>query len=108
MDNIWSIKNDNLDDLYLNKLKTIGSEKFRNEILCVVPAPEMIEKQERAFNALLAYERNCQKHEAKYIDPRMAKIPKGEHMSDFAMKYGTTVKEMKEHWRQVEHVLNNE
>jgi len=71
------------------------------------PSAEMIEKQERAFNAALAYEKNCLKHEAKCIDPRMAKIPKGEHMSDFAMRYGTTVKEMKDQWRQVESALAN-
>jgi len=71
------------------------------------PSVEMIKKQERAYNALLAYEKNCLKHEAKYINPQMAKIPKGERMNDFAMRYGTTIKEMKDQWRQVESALAN-
>ncbi len=72
------------------------------------PSKECIEAQERAFNAALAYEKNCiEKYD--YIDNRPSRPPKkGETMSDFAFKYGTTVKEMKNQWRQVERALANE
>jgi hypothetical protein len=81
-------------------------EEFESQYL-QKPSAEMIAKQERAYNALLAYEKNCLKYEAKYIDPRMAKIPKGEMMGDFAMRYGTTIKEMKDQWQHVESALAN-
>ena len=69
---------------------------------------EFLEAQERAFNAALAYEKNCiAKYD--YIDNRPSRPPKkGERMEDFAFKYGTTVKEMKNQWRQVERALTNE
>lgn len=57
---------------------------------------EVIDKCDRAFNARMAYERNCI---AKYDYPdwmcKPSKPPvKGERIEDFAYKYGTTVKEM--------------
>lgn len=73
----------------------------------IKPSATATAAQERAFNALLAYELNCCRHEARYLDPRMAKIPKGERMDDFAMRYGTTVWEMKKEWRHVEEELGN-
>lgn len=72
------------------------------------PNDEWIETQERAFNAALAYEKNCiAKYD--YVDMRPSRPPKkGEKMEDFAFKYGTTKEEMKNQWRQVERVLTNE
>jgi hypothetical protein len=68
---------------------------------------ELIEAQERAFNAALAYEKNCiAKYD--YVDMRPSRPPKkGERMEDFAFRYGTTVKEMKKQWRQVKRALEN-
>ena len=102
--NKWKPK---LQDGKLPIHNVISREEFETQYL-QKPSKEMIAKQERAFNALLAYEKNCLKHEAKCIDPQMAKIPKGEQMSDFAMIYGTTIKEMKDQWRQVEYTLSND
>ena len=65
------------------------------------------EKSERAFQSLLAYEKNCI---AKYDSPdnRPSKPPiKGERMSDYAERYGTTIEEMKSHWKSVEYALAN-
>lgn len=66
------------------------------------------EKQKRAFDALLAYERNCLKYEAKHPQHLQyrVRIPRGERMSDFAMRFGTTVKEMKKHWLAVERTID--
>ena len=72
------------------------------------PSKECIEAQDRAFNAALAYEKNCiEKYD--YVDMKQS-LPqkKGETMQDFASRYGTTVKEMKNQWRQVERALANE
>lgn len=65
------------------------------------------EKSERAFQALLAYEKNCiAKYD--YPDNRPSKPPiKGERMSDYAERYGTTIEEMKSHWKGVEYALAN-
>lgn len=59
---------------------------------------------DKAFEAALAYEKNCR---AKYdrFNKTSLPIPKGEQMIDFAMYFGTTVKEMKECEFQVEAVL---
>ena len=105
-DNIWKPKNEDGKLPIHGVISRFEREKWEAAYL-QKPSAEMIEKQERAYNALLAYEKNCLKHEAKYIDPRMAKIPKGEQMGDFAMRYGTTIKEMKDQWRQVESALAN-
>lgn len=105
-DNIWKPKNEDGKLLIHGAISRFEREKWEAAYL-QKPSAEMIEKQERAYNALLAYEKNCLKHEAKYINPQMAKIPKGERMNDFAMRYGTTIKEMKHQWRQVESALAN-
>jgi hypothetical protein len=69
-------------------------------------AIELVEKivYQKAFDAALAYEKNCR---AKYDrwNQTSLPIPKGEQMIDFAMKYGTTVKEMKNCEFQVEQIL---
>lgn len=74
------------------------------------PSKESIEKYERAFNARLAYEKNCI---AKYDYPDFMHLPsrppkKGETMRDFAMKYNTTIEEMKDCELQVDRALENE
>lgn len=58
---------------------------------------ETVAAYERAFKARLEYEKNCM---AKYDYPkwtgRPSKTPiKGERIHDFAIRYNTTVKEMK-------------
>ena len=83
------------------------NKEFRDKYFAE-PSKEWIESQERAFNAALAYEKNCiAKYD--YVDMRPSRPPKkGERMEDFACRYGTTVKEMKNQWRQVERALANE
>jgi hypothetical protein len=106
-ENIWNIKNKNGKLPKHSVISRLEREEWEAAYL-KKPSAEMIKKQERAYNALLDYEKNFLKHEAKYINPQMAKIPKGERMGDFAMRYGTTIKEMKNQWRQVESALANE
>lgn len=83
-------------------------EEFRNLLLDDQIANKVLrEKSERAFQSLLAYEKNCI---AKYDSPdnRPGKPPiKGERMSDYAERYGTTIEEMKSHWKSVEYALAN-
>lgn len=62
---------------------------------------------ERAFQALLEYEKNC-KAKYDYPDHRPSRpIPRGEWMIDFAVKHGTTIKEMKKYESEVDKILNN-
>jgi hypothetical protein len=80
--------------------------KFKTQYL-VTPSRGSIERYQRAFNAALAYEKNCI---AKYDYPDWMNKPskppkKGERMEDYAAKYGTTIKEMKDQWRNVERAL---
>lgn len=62
--------------------------------------------QSPAFIARLEYEKNCI---AKYDRPNRPSIaiPEGERMSDFAYKFGCTVKEMKDVLPEVERFLGN-
>jgi len=85
----------------------MDNKEFRDKYF-VEPSKEWVEAQERAFNAALAYEKNCiAKYD--YVDMRSSRPPKrGETMQDFAFKYGTTVNEMKNQRRQVESALANE
>lgn len=85
----------------------MNSQEFKDAYF-LKPCKEMVEKQERAFNAALAYEKNCVlKYD--YIDNRPSRLPsKGERIGDFAYRYGTTVEGMKNQWRQVEHVMKME
>jgi len=59
------------------------------------------QRHNRAFDARLAYEKNCI---AKYDSPvgapqRPSRPPKkGDKMSDYAMRYGTSEKEMKDYY----------
>jgi hypothetical protein len=104
--NIWKPKNEDVK-LPIHDVRSHFEYDEFESLYLQKPSAEMIEKQERAYNALLAYEKNCIRHEVKYINPQMVKIPKGERMNDFAMRYGTTIKEMKEQWREVEYALEN-
>jgi len=69
------------------------TQKDFQEIYCE-PSQEAIEKQQRAFNAMLAYERNCIQ---KYDRENLPSLPpkQGENMKDFAAKFDTTVEEMR-------------
>lgn len=89
-----------------DKNAVISRSSFLNEYYSQ-PTQEEINKIERAFQALLAYEKNCiAKYD--YPDNRPSKPPiKGERMSDYAERYGTTIEEMKRHWRGVEYALEN-
>ena len=65
---------------------------------------------ERAFEAALAYERNCI---AKYDYPdwmRKQSRPQaeGDSMSDYAERFGVTVRQMKDCEQEVEWVLKQE
>lgn len=63
-------------------------------------------ESEKAFNALLEYEINCQmKVDRPFELP--SKTPKrGERMEDFACWHGTTVKKMKNSWKAVEECIS--
>ena len=82
-------------------------EEFENQYLAK-PSKESIDKYERAFEARLAYEKNCI---AKYDYPEWNKPSrppkKGETMRCFAIRYQTTIKEMKDCEMAVEHALDN-
>jgi len=64
----------------------------------------MVEGRGEAFNARLAYERNCM---AKYDRPnRPSKTPpSGERMQDYAEMYGCTLEEMKRVLPEVERFI---
>ena len=88
----------------------MDKREFEEEYLVITPTKKSIKKYERAFNARLAYEKNCI---AKYDYPdwmcKPSKPPiKGERMIDFAMKYNTTIEEMKACELQVDRTLANE
>ncbi len=92
----------------LHKHSVISRSSFFDEMYGK-PSQESIDKYERAFNARLAYEKNCI---AKYDCPdwmhKPSKIPiKGERMEDFACRFGTTIQEMKDVEMQVERALQN-
>jgi len=99
---IWAVKPS------LNIAGVISRSSFFDEIMSK-PSQESIDKYERAFNARLAYEKNCI---AKYDYPDWMKKPskppiKGERMEDFACRFGTTIQEMKDVEMQVERALQN-
>lgn len=85
-------------------------KEFIEQVFYMIPSKEQLEKDKKAFEALLAYEKNCI---AKYDYPdwmgKPSKPPiKGERMEDFAFKFGTTIEEMKLQWRLVEYYLKND
>lgn len=71
----------------MEKLNRMNKSEFEAKYLAIVPTKESIEKHERAFNAMMAYEKNCiAKYD--YPDNRPSKPPiNGERMVDFACKY---------------------
>jgi hypothetical protein len=83
-------------------------KKDKTSIWEVKPSQESIDKYERAYQARLAYEKNCiAKYD--YPDHRPSKPPIiGERMEDFACKFGTTIQEMKDVEIQVELALQND
>ena len=97
---IWEVKPS------LNIAGVISRSSFLDEIMGK-PSQESIEKYERAFNARLAYEKNCiAKYD--YPDNRPSRPPKkGDTMLDYAFRFGTTIEEMKECLPAVEHALQN-
>ena len=74
------------------------------------PSKESIEKYERAFEARLAYEKNCiDKYDYPDWMMKTSRPPKkGERMIDFAMRFNTTIEEMKACLPQVKRSLANE
>jgi hypothetical protein len=67
-------------------------------------------RYQRAFEARLAYERNCI---AKYDYPDFMQKPsrpqkRGDTMLDYAMRYDVSIKDMKDCERQVDYFLKNE
>jgi hypothetical protein len=63
---------------------------------------DFIDHNNNACLALFAYEENSKQFDRQTAPGNPVFIPAGSRMSDFASRYGTTVKEMKEHWRCVE------
>ncbi len=76
-----------------------------SEVYRAKPNKEWVELQERSHTALLKYEISCiLKYDRPF--PQPSRVPKkGDRMVDFAQKYGTTIQEMKKHWRSVEYEL---
>lgn len=75
--------------------------KFFYDTYYSEPSEEFLEKQKSAFDAAIAYEENCiTKYDHPFLPSRTPK--KGETMSDFAFKFGTTIEEMKNQWKQVD------
>lgn len=105
--NIWKLKNEDGKLPIHGFTNRLEREAFEEQYLNKL-SKESIEKHERAFNARLAYEKNCI---AKYDYPdwmKPSRPPKmGENMSNFAMRYGTTIKEMKDVLPAVERALEN-
>jgi hypothetical protein len=94
--------------LPLSRTADISRSSFFDEVNSK-PSQESIDKYERAFQARLAYEKNCI---AKYDFPdgmMMPSLPpkEGERMYDYAMRFGTTIEEMKECLPAVERALQN-
>lgn len=107
-DNIWKPKNEDGKLPIHGVINRFERGEFERQYLAT-PSKESIEKHERAFNARLAYEKNCI---AKYDYPdwmmKPSKPPiKGERMEDYACRYGTTIKEMKDVLPAVERGLAN-
>lgn len=87
----------------LIRFRNLDNEAFKREYLNE-PSKEEKEKHQRAYQAMLAYELNC---EQKYDRPNRPSlpIPKEESIGAFAAKHKTTVKEMKAYDRMVERAI---
>jgi len=71
---------------------------FRQKYLNLEPIPH----DDIACKALEEYESECKKIEAGCPLGHFVPFNFSKLMSDTALKYGTTVKEMKKHWRCIE------
>ena len=91
----------------MKKTKDVMSSQDFKDLYLNTPSVEQLEKQGKAFQALLAYETNCRN---KYDRENKPSLPpkKGETMLDFANKFETTVEEMKQCWREVEQELSRQ
>ena len=87
-------------------ISRLSREEFENEYLCK-PSAEDLDRHKRAFDALLAYEKNCiLKYD--YPDNIPSRPPKkSERMEDYARTFGVEIKDMKACWREVERALEN-
>ncbi len=79
-------------------------ENYLREILGS-PSIDSLIAEKRAFDAALAYEKNCRMKYDHPLFPSRNPI-KGERISDFAEKFQTTVNEMKLQWKAVEFTLD--
>ncbi len=68
---------------------------------------EFIDNSKNAFDALLAYEINCMKYESQFPKhlEHLARIPHDERMKDFALKFNTTITEMRNQRNAVDNHL---
>ena len=103
--NIWNPKDKNGKLPIQGVTNRLERGEFMKQYLCE-PTQEDKEVYERAFAARLAYERRCA---WKYDRTNRSSLPvkKGDRMEDFAVKYGTTVKEMKDCEMAVERAMAN-
>lgn len=91
------------------KKKIEMSDREFHDLIYNKSSQESIDRYERAFEARLAYEKNCI---AKYDYPNWMCKPsrpskKGETMLDYAIRFNTTVEEMKKCEREVDRFLEN-
>lgn len=81
-----------------------------SEISAKAYLEKLQKKGQKAFDARLAYEKNCiEKYDyPKYTGRPSQPPPKGERMEDYAMLHNTTVREMKEVELQVDEELRRQ
>lgn len=78
----------------------------RDEYNSYKPSKETVEKNKRAYDAMMAYEKNCMSKYDRTGKPSL--MPqKGDTMLDFAGRYGTTISEMKKALPEVEYNLES-
>lgn len=63
--------------------------------------------RQRAFMAQLAYERNYERYERKYLPHQQyrARIPWDERQTEYARRYGVSRDHMKDSWREVKNEM---
>lgn len=99
------MKRDVQDTIWHVLVSTLGTQRAVDTDLKFDNVQKTVDQ--RAFDAALAYEKNCRAKYDRYNQPSLP-IPKGEQMIDFAMRYGTTVQEMKKCEFQVEKILGKD
>ena len=86
------------------KWKFLNGQDFLNPYFVFVK----IKHDDNSCFALIEYERNARNFDKLYPPAHPVHIPKGYTMHAYAMRYNTTIKKMKEHWRCADFVLGKD